>query len=269
MSLLTRVLFFRKDLTLFLLGPKQSNQETQISRSCPLLRNYLKIIPNCNWGERFQPTWEIEFYLQKYLLIIMLETGLESAGNHFYDVQNLTTINFQLIKVDAFTTTREAYRIIDLNDGGFFNVFQGRMFRCLVDATPSRTELQVSPCWQLLTSQVVWFFPFFSTSGIPSLFLSCIRTKTGFLSQWGGGLNADTWEFFWDGFTPLLKSLFLLFKAFNVDFHFALGVDYLPADIIVPHDRPNRSTVWRRKNVFTTTGFKVRLNWRISFQDRE
>jgi hypothetical protein len=65
--------------------------------------------------------------------------------------------------------------------------------------------------------------------------LSCIRTKTGFLSQWGlGGLNADTWEFFWDGFTPLLlKSLFLLFKAFNVDFHFALGVDYLPADIIV------------------------------------
>lgn len=110
-------------------------------------------------------------------------------------------------------------------------------FRCLVDATPSRTELQVSPCWQLLTSQVVWFFPFFSLLLLVFLlsFLSCIRTKTGFLSQWGlGGLNADTWEFFWDGFTPLLlKSLFLLFKAFNVDFHFALGVDYLPADIIV------------------------------------
>lgn len=62
-------------------------------------------------------------------------------------------------------------------------------FRCLVDATPSRTELQVSPCWQLLTSQVVWFFPFFSLLLLVFLlsFLSCIRTKTGFLSQWGLG----------------------------------------------------------------------------------
>jgi hypothetical protein len=115
--------------------------------------------------------------------------------------------------------------------------------------------------------------PFFSLLLLVFLlsFLSCIRTKTGFLSQWGlGGLNADTWEFFWDGFTPLLlKSLFLLFKSFNVDFHFALGVDYLPADIIVyPMIGQIAQLFEEKKNVFTT-GFKVRLNWRISFQDRE
>jgi hypothetical protein len=66
-------------------------------------------------------------------------------------------------------------------------------FRCLVDATPSRTELQVSPCWQLLTSQVVWFFPFFLFYFWYSFSLFClvfVQRRVFLVSgDWGGWMR--------------------------------------------------------------------------------
>lgn len=96
--------------------------------------------------------------------------------------------------------------------GVFSTFFKKECFRCLVDATPSRTELQVSPCWQLLTSQVVWFFPFFLFYFWYSFSLFClvfVQRRVFLVSgDWGGWMRilgnffeTDSHRFCWSRFS--------------------------------------------------------------------
>jgi hypothetical protein len=155
--------------------------------------------------------------------------------------------------------------------GVFSTFFKKECFRCLVDATPSRTELQVSPCWQLLTSQVVWFFPFFLFYFWYSFSLFCLVfvQRRVFLVSGDWGAECGYLGIFLRRIHTASEVAFPFVQSIQRRFPFCPW-GRLPACwyYCIPHDRPNRSTVWRKKNVFTT-GFKVRLNWRISFQDRE
>jgi hypothetical protein len=115
--------------------------------------------------------------------------------------------------------------------------------------------------------------PFFSLLLLVFLlsFLSCIRTKTGFLSQWGLG-----------GWMRILGNFFetdshRFWSRFSFCSKHSTSISILPLGSITcllillytPWSAKSLNCLKKKKNVFTTTGFKVRLNWRISFQDRE